>query len=150
MPSDEHLILINENRRCKTERADANCDLPDLLLRMRACVPRVRSDLVDGYDRVSVRHDIPPLAGARALAAVQSATSGSYGVNRSGAIVMRESPAHHRYALPAHCCLGDRYGIAPVQGLRAGDFCGLQNSISPLNFGISSKASRSPEITLAK
>src|SRR4029453_13750910 len=149
MPSDEHLILVNENRRCKTERADANCDLPDLLFRMRACVPRVRSDLVDGHDRVRVRHDIPPFPGARAVAAAQSATSCSYGVNRSGAIVMRESPAHHRYALPAHCCLGDsQYGIAPTNVLEQQIFCGRQNSISPTELRDLAQGITFPEITL--
>ena len=92
MPSDEHVMLINKNGRCKTDCANAGRDLPDLFFRMRACVPRVRSDLADGYDRVSVRHDIPPLAGARALAAAQSATSCNYGVNRSGAIVNARDP----------------------------------------------------------
>jgi hypothetical protein len=85
---------------------------------------------------VSVRHDIPPLAGARALAAAQSATSCNYGVNRSGAIVMRESPAHHRYALPAHCCLGDsQYGIAPTNVLEQQISAGVRTASRQLNFG---------------
>ena len=61
MTSDQYLILVNQDRCRKTERPDAGRNLPNLLFRVGAYVARMGSDLVDGYDHVSVGHDMPSL-----------------------------------------------------------------------------------------
>jgi hypothetical protein len=66
MRPDRNARAASINGRCITERADAGRDLPDLFFRVGACVVGMRLDLVDRHKRIRVRHNIAPLAGARA------------------------------------------------------------------------------------
>ena len=129
-------IRIDQDRCRKTERSDAGRDLLNLLLRVGACVAGMGSYLVDGYDHVSIRQDMPPLPEharqTRHASRQSSCSDGIIAARCRCAIVAHRSHC----ALPAHVSHKETVSTASRLHRRLGhQISGFRTSSRHRNFG---------------